>query len=79
MPEGSILPWWALTISAMLFPLDFLCWKLSKTRGYDIRTDTWLIEGMRYSAVGLRMLANAQGKSFRITRTGDTVTLERIE
>lgn len=76
VPEGMILPWWALTARAVLYPLDFLFWRISQTRGYQWQDDTWLIEGVTYSATALRLLAKAQGETYRVTRTGETVTLD---
>lgn len=78
VPEGMILPWWALTVRAALYPLDFLFWRMSLTRGYQWKNDTWLIEGVTYSGVALRLLAKAQGETYRVARTGETVTLERV-
>jgi hypothetical protein len=72
-----ILPWWALTMRAMLFPLDFFYRRMSRTRGYQWENDTWLIEGVTYSGAALRWLSKAQGETYRVTRTGETVTLER--
>lgn len=76
--EGMMLPWWALTARAVLYPLDFLFWRMSQTRGYQWQNDTWMIEGVTYSGAALRYLAKAQGETYRVTRTGDTVTLERV-
>ena len=73
------MPWWALTVRAALFPIDFLYWRLSKYRGYQWESDTWLIYGVRYSAEALHWLARAQGETYRVTRTGETVTLERVQ
>lgn len=78
LPEGMILPWWALAARAVLFPLDFLFWRMSQTRGYQRQSDTWLIEGVTYSGRALRLFAQAQGETYRVTRTGETVTLERV-
>ena len=78
LPEGMILPWWALTVRAALYPLDFLFWRMSKTRGYHWETDTWTIWGVTYSSEALHRLAKAQGETYRVTRTGETVTLERV-
>jgi len=77
VPEGMILPWWALTVRAVLYPLDFFYWCMSKQTGYQWQNDTWLIEGVTYSGAALRHLAAAQGETYRVTRTGETVTLER--
>lgn len=77
-PEGIVLPRWLLIARVVLYPLDFFYWRMSQTRGYQWQTDTWLIEGVAYSAQALRWMAKAQGEIYRIRRTGDTVTLERV-
>ena len=79
VPEGTIIPWWALSVRAVLFPLDFFYWRMSKTTGYQCQNDTWLINGVTYSAEALRRMAKAHGETYRVTRTGETVTLERVE
>lgn len=78
VPEGMILPWWALIVRAVLYPLDFLFWRMSQARGYQWQNDTWLIDGVTYSRTALSWLAKAQGETYRVTRTGETVTLERV-
>jgi len=78
IPEGMILPWWALAIRAVLFPLDFFYWRMSLTRGYQWQSDTWLIEGVTYSGRALRIFAKAQGQTYLVTRSGSVVTLERV-
>ena len=78
VPEGMILPWWALTVRAVLYPLDFFYWRMSRRTGYQWQNDTWLIEGVTYSGAALRHLAAAQGETYRVTRAGETVTLERV-
>jgi hypothetical protein len=78
VPEGMILPWWALVVRAVLYPLEFFYWRMSQTTGYQWQSDTWLIGGVTYSGEALRRLANAQGETYRVTRVGETVTLERV-
>lgn len=78
VPGGMILPWWALTVRAVLFPLDFFYWRMSKTTGYQLENDTWLIGGVTYSAKALWLLARAQGETYRVTRTGEKVTMELV-
>ena len=78
VPEGMILPWWALTVRAALYPLEFFYWRMSQKTGYQWQNDTWLIEGVTYSGAALRYLAAAQGETYRVTRTGETGTLERV-
>lgn len=79
LPSGMILPWWALTIRAILFPLDAFYWYMSKTRGYQWVEDTWLIEGVRYDASALRQMAKSDGETYRITRSGDMVILKLVK
>jgi len=77
--EGALLPRWLLVIRAILYPLEFFYWRMSKTRGYQFESDTWIIDGVRYSGAAMRTLAEAQGETYRITRTGECVTLEYLE
>ena len=70
LTEGQILPWWAMTVRWALFPVDCFYWRFGSTRGYQWQTDTWLIDGVHYSSAALRQLSQAQGETFRITRTG---------
>lgn len=74
-----MLPQWVIALRFVLFPLDSLYWRLSKSRGYQPASDTWLIEGIRVSGRAMRMLSRAQGETYRITRTGETLTLELIQ
>ncbi len=77
-PQWLILPWWMLAIRAFLFPLDFFYWCMGRSTGYDARNNTWNIHGVRYSDPALRLLANANGETYKITRSGDCVILECI-
>lgn len=76
--EGQILPRWLVAVRALLYPLDFFYWRMSERCGYQWRTDTWLIGGVSYSAEGLRSLARAEGKTLRVVKVDETVTLELI-
>ena len=78
VPEGCILPWWAVAIRWALFPLDSAYWTMSRTRGYQLQDDVWVINGIRYTGAAMRALADADGKTYRITRTGGVVMLERV-
>ena len=79
IPEGMILPWWAATAWAVLYPLDFFYWRMSQGTGFQPESDTWLIDGVTYSAKALRLFSEAQGETFRVTRVGEVVTLERVK
>lgn len=76
--EGSLLPRRLLVLRAILFPLDFFYWRMNKGCGYRAEDDTWNIHGVRYTEEALRTLANAHGEVYRVTRTGECVTFERI-
>lgn len=52
---------------------------MGKTRGYQYESDTWDIEGIKYTGAALRALAESQGEIYKITRTGDCITLERVD
>ena len=78
-PEGTILTKPLLALRALLYPLDYFYWKMSKTRGYQIESDTWIIHGVRYTGAALVALSKAQGEVFRITRIGECVTFERLD
>ena len=78
VPDGCILPPWAVAIRWVLFPLDSAYWTMSRTRGYQWQSDTWLIEGVQYTGAAMRLLANADGETYRITRDGGAVMLERV-
>lgn len=76
--EGALLPWWAMVIRALLFPLDFLYWRMSKSRGYQMESDTWVVEGVRMSGRSVRMLAEAKGDIYRVTGLGHSILFERV-
>ena len=78
LSEGQRLPWWALATRAILFPLDFFYWQFSRAVGYQWESDTWLIEGIRYSGRMLRLLSKSQGELYLVTRIGEIVTIERV-
>lgn len=78
-PEAEILTRWLIVVRALLYPMDTFYWKMSEGRGYQWRTRTWIIHGVHYHDDALRALAKAQGETYRITRTGKCVNLERLE
>jgi hypothetical protein len=77
-PEFMILSRRLLILRAILFPLQALHSYMHRMDGYQIQSDTWLISGVRYSRKTLQCLSNAQGETYKINRSGDTVTLERL-
>lgn len=78
-PEGVILTKLLMTIRAILYPLDFFYWRIGRSRGYQFESDTWNINGLRFTGAALRSLAEAQGETYRITRAGECVKLERLD
>lgn len=77
-PENLVLPRWALTIKAILFPLQFFYWKMGRYTGYQWEADAWLIDGIMFSSAFFKAIANADGETLRIKRDGDSVALERV-
>ncbi len=78
-PEGMILPRWLIVVRAILYPLDTFYWRYGSKHGYNPQYDEWRIHGVRYTGAALRALAEAQGETYRITRAGERVTLERVD
>lgn len=78
-PEGQALTLPLIVLRAMLYPLDFSYWRMSENRGYCWRSNTWNIHGVRYTDGALKALAESQGQTFRVTRAGECVTLERVD
>ena len=74
-PEGQILTPWLMAVRCMLFPLDMFYWKMSRTRGYNWDSDTWVINGVHYSGAAMRQLANPRGETYRIEGVGATITM----
>jgi len=78
-PEGVILTRWLIVVRAILYPLDTFYWIYGSRNGYSPQYDEWHIHGIRYTGAAMRALAEAQGETYRITRSGDCVSLERVD
>ncbi len=78
-PEGCVLTRPLLILKAILYPLEWFYWHMGKARGYQYESDTWDIEGIKYTGKAMRLLANSQGETYRITRVGYCITLERVD
>ncbi|NBW57456.1 hypothetical protein EBR43_06675 [bacterium] len=75
VPEGEVLPNWAICLNFIIFPIHSLGWLLTKPNHYDIYTDTYVIHGVRYSGKFLRTLASPNPDSYyRVYRIGDFVS-----
>jgi hypothetical protein len=81
--KGSMLPWYLIILRFFLLPLETLYYMLDKKHGlYDMQSDTYTIEGMRYSGEYFRSLAKGgiePNVVFRIIkRDDDCVTIEQL-
>lgn len=77
---GTLLPWWLVAIRAVLFPLSFFYWRLSKHNGYQYETDSWLIHGVRYSGDFFRTFSLPSGdRVFRFARENETIIIEQVD
>lgn len=77
VPEGQIMPWWALALRWILYPLDSFYWKMSATRGYQMERNVWLIDGVPFCAKSLHDLANATGEAFTAENVNGTIIIRR--
>ena len=78
--DGCVLPWWALGLRALLFPLEMLGYLLTRANHYDVMADIYVIHGVRYCGKVFRVFAAPDEKYlYRIVRNGDVVTIERVE
>lgn len=78
-PEGTIFPRWIKAVSALLFPLDTLFWRIRKNIGYQWENDIWIINGVHYTGQAMRALAEAKGGIYRIKRNGESVTVQSVD
>ena len=72
LPEGCVLPWWAMAVRGLLFPIETLGWLLTRQNHHDILSDTYVIYGLRYYAAIFRCLAKAKQGDIALVR------LERV-
>ncbi len=81
VPEGEVLPWYVLVIKFILFPLHSYC-AMQNGIKYDIGTDIYIIEGIKYSRDLFMDWADGgmpTGQLFRIVRTSNGVfAIERV-
>ncbi len=78
-PEGCHLTRPLLAARAVLFPIDFIRWKLSAIDGFDWHTDSWVLDGVRFSHGSILMLTRSVGQTFTATRQGDIIVFHIIE
>jgi len=82
IPEGNKLPWYVLIVKFILFPLHSYCASQNGIR-YDFCTDTYIIEGMKYTEDLFRSWADGgmkTGQLFRIIRTSsECFAVEEVE
>lgn len=74
--EGFVLPKPLLFIRAILFPGNFIYWKLCKPQGYDWKDNSWTINGRKYSSEFFE--AFKEGDCFKVIEVNDTITVSRI-
>lgn len=76
---GRNLPRWAIFIRCVLFPLDSFFWYMSKSTGYQPFTDTWIIDGEKYTGEFFYHISKADGDAYRITRIDGVITFKKID
>ncbi len=55
-------------IHAVLYPIDHIAWKMGMMQGYQPCEDVYIIDGVYYSRMALRLLSKANGETYRIAR-----------
>lgn len=78
IPEGQILPRWALAVRAVLFPLQFFYWRMSGHIGYQWDRDVWLIDGICFSGSSLCNLAASNGRIYEFLIQGDVLIIQEV-
>lgn len=78
LKEGCLLPWWAIAIRFVLFPLDSFYWSFSCRTGYQPWKDEWMIHGIKFSGGALRMLGKCDGGIYKIELRNDVIRFELI-
>lgn len=76
--EGEFLPWYLFALKCVLHPLEFLFYLSGLNNGYQIETDTWIINGITYGADFFLMMARADGEVYRMRRKDDTVEITQL-
>lgn len=77
--EGELIPKWMHVVRFLLFPIDYIFWHHSTRTGYQLETDTWMIDGQRYTAKLFRYFAAGSSETFRIVkRENGCITIETI-
>lgn len=76
---GYMLPKWAIWLRCFLFPLDSFYWKMSGRTGYQMPSDSWLIDGIMYHRAFFKFMENANGELVRIKRVNDLIQIEKIK
>ena len=77
-PDGLILPSWIMFIYAILFPLKYFYYRISKGEGYQVESDTWKIHGYTFSSEFFIHLAYGGDDSFKIvSRDNGIITVKK--
>ena len=75
LPEGSLQSVVGNHNAGDLIPARFLLLANEPDADTSAKATPGGLKEMTYSAVAMRWLAKAQGETYRVTRTGETVTL----
>ena len=76
-----MLPQWLIIIRAILFPIGFFYYYFNKHNGYDVCTDIWNINKMKFSNeffVDLYTMASDVPHIFELTKENNIVRLKKI-
>lgn len=60
LDPGLHLPPWALAIRAVLYPIEYLCWRQNRIFGYDALNHSFVVGGWQFPIRALHMLTKAE-------------------
>ncbi len=78
-PEAQILPAWGVALHWLLFPLLSLRYWNDGRNGYDVRSDTWRIHGLKFTGSYFYRMGQV-GRTFKVVSVGEdgTITLQEL-
>ena len=78
-PEGEMLPYWVTWLWKLIFPIKAIYYRIEKSEGYQLRTNTWKIRGHEFSSPFFDHLVCGNDDKFKIiSRENGIITIEKF-
>lgn len=75
--KGEAYPKWLLSICWVLHPLRSFYHYMNNKEGYDINTDTWTINGTKFTTAFFDTVGAKDNNWYRFKKIDGTVQIER--